>query len=70
MEQYESQRKNLEVARRVFDNINNKYEQGLVSSLDLTTANSNYLQAENSYISAMLQLLEAKVEIDKLLNLL
>ncbi len=70
MEQYESQRSNLEVARRVFDNINNKYEQGLVSSLDLTTANSNYLQAENSYISAMLQLLEAKVEIDKLLNLL
>lgn len=68
IEQFESQQANLEVAERVFSNIKKKYEQGLVSSLDLTTANNNYLQAENSYISAMIQLLEAQVEMDKLLN--
>jgi outer membrane protein len=68
-EQYESQKKNLEVARRVYDNINDKYRQGMLSSLDLTTANNNYLQAENSYIAAVLQLLEAQVEMDKLLQL-
>jgi outer membrane protein len=68
IEQYESQRANVEVARRVFENIKLKYEQGLVSSLDLTTANNNYLQAENSYISAMMELLNAQVEMDKLLN--
>jgi outer membrane protein len=68
MEQYESQKSNVEVAKRVYDNMSLKYEHGLVSSLDLTTANNNYLQAENSYISALLQLLNAQVEIDKLLN--
>ncbi len=68
LEQYESQEINLQVARRVFDNINNKYSQGMVSSLDLTTANNNYLQAENSYISSMMQLMEAQIELEKLLN--
>lgn len=68
IEQYESQKANVGVAQRVFANIKLKYEQGLVSSLDLTTANNNYLQAENSYISAMMQLLDAQVEMDKLLN--
>lgn len=68
IEQYESQKANVEVAQRVYANIKLKYEQGMVSSLDLTTANNNYLQAENSYISAMMQLLDAQVEMDKLLN--
>ncbi len=68
LEQYESQKSNVEVAQRVFDNIKQKFGQGMVSSLDLTTANNNYLQAENSYISALLQLLEAQVEMDKLLH--
>ncbi len=68
VEQYENQKTNVEVSRRVFENITRKYEQGMVSSLDLTTANNNYLQAENSFVSAMMQLLEAQVEMDKLLN--
>jgi len=70
IEQYESQRANLEVAQRVYENINNKYQQGMLSSLDLTTANGNYLQAENSYISSILQVMEAQIALDKLLNVL
>jgi outer membrane protein TolC len=67
-EQYESQKENVEVSKRVYDNINLKYQQGLVSSLDLTTANNNYLQAESGYISALMQLLNAQLELDKLIN--
>ncbi len=68
LEQYERQVSNLEVARRVFQSMTSKYEQGLVSSLDLTTANTNYLQAENSYISSLLQLMEAQVAMATLLH--
>ena len=68
MELYESQKRNVEVSKRVYDNINLKYQQGLVSSLDLTTANNNYLQAESGYINALVQLLNAQLELDKLLN--
>ncbi len=68
IEQYESQQKNLDVARKVFNNFNNKFRQGMVSSLDMITANNNYLQAENGYISALMQLMEAYVALETLLN--
>ncbi len=67
-ENYITQKENVEVAQRVYNHIYNKYKQGMVSSLDLTQANSNYLQAENNYISAMLSLLQAKLRLDKLYN--
>jgi outer membrane protein len=68
LEQFESQKANVEVAQRVYRNMRTKFEHGVASSLDLTTANNNYLQAENSYISSLMQLLQAQVEMDKLLN--
>lgn len=70
LDQYRSQSENLEVAGRVYESINNKYNQGVVSSMNLVTANNNLLQAQNSYISALLQLAQAQVELEKLLNLL
>ncbi|MDA3928608.1 MAG: TolC family protein [Prolixibacteraceae bacterium] len=68
IENYNSQKENVELAKRVFNNTNNKYEQGMVSSLDLTQTNSNYLQAESNYIQSIMALLQAKISIDKLYN--
>lgn len=66
--QYKSQKQNIEVAARVYKSTENKFKQGMASSLDLTQANSLYLQAENSYISALMNLLQTKLDLDKLLN--
>lgn len=66
IEQYESQKKNVEVSDRVYQNIRLKYEQGLVSSLDLTAANNNYLQAETNYIQSLIQLLESEINLKQL----
>ncbi len=66
LENYESQKKNVAVARRSFDNINKKYEQGMVSSLDLTQSNSNYRQAESNFIQASLSLMQAQIKLEKL----
>lgn len=68
IEHYESQFANVEVAKRVYQDVNGKYQQGMASSLDLTTANGNYLQAENGYISSLLQLVDTHVALKKLLN--
>lgn len=68
LERYESQKKNVQVAERVFDSFNLKYQQGIVSSLDLTVANDNYLQAENNLISATMELLLADLDLEVLLN--
>jgi len=66
--QYQSQLQNIDVSQRVYTSVENKFKQGMASSLDLTQANSQYLQAENNYVSALLNLLQTKVALDKLLN--
>jgi outer membrane protein len=67
-EQYVSQKENIEIAERVLKSYENKYNQGMASSLDLTQANNNYLTAQNNYISALMNLLQTKVAFDKLMN--
>jgi outer membrane protein len=67
-EQYNLQKANIDVSKRVYTSVENKYKQGMASSLDLTQANSLYLQAENNYISALMNLLQTKLALDKLLN--
>jgi outer membrane protein len=66
--QYKSQKENVDVSKRVYASMENKYNQGMASSLDLTQANSLYLQAENNYVSALMNLLQTKLALDKLLN--
>jgi outer membrane protein TolC len=68
IENYEAQEKNVEIANRVYENIKRKYEEGMVSSLELTQTNNNYLEAESNYIQSLMTLLQAKVAIDKLYN--
>jgi outer membrane protein len=67
-EQYNLQKENIDVSKRVYSSTENKFRQGMASSLDLTQANSLYLQAENNYISALMNLLQTKLALDKLLN--
>ena len=68
LEQYESQKANMELAQRIYNNTELKFRQGVASSFDLIQANSNLLQAQNSYISAAMELLQSKLKFDKLLN--
>jgi outer membrane protein TolC len=67
-EEYTTQKENVEVAKRVLSSYENKYQQGVISSLELTQANVNYLQAENNYVSSIMSLLQAKLAMDKLYN--
>ncbi len=66
--QYQSQLQNIDVSKRVYTSVENKYRQGIASSLELTQANSQFLQAENNYVSALMNLLQTKIALDKLLN--
>ena len=70
MDNYLTQKENVEVAQSVYDSYYNKYKQGMVSSLDLTQANNNYLQAENNYFSSVLKMLQARLALEKLYNTL
>ena len=66
LETYLNQKNNVEVSRRVYASLKLKYEQGIISGLDLITADNNYLKAETDYISAMMQVLQSGVQLQKL----
>lgn len=66
--QYLNQKENVDVSKRVYASTENKFRHGMASSLELTQANSNYLQAENNYVTALMNLLQTKLALDKLLN--
>ena len=68
LENYNLQKDNVAVAQKVLESYRNKYKVGTISSLDLTQANNNYLEAENNYTSACLTLLEAQTQLLKLFN--
>jgi outer membrane protein TolC len=67
-DQYKLQKENIELASRVLKSFQNKYNQGMASSLDLTQANTNYLTAQNNYLTALMNLLQTRVAFDKLMN--
>jgi outer membrane protein len=66
IESYQVQKKNVEVSREVYQNLRRKYEQGMISSLELTTADNNYLQAESEHLTAMLEVLQAQNALNTL----
>jgi outer membrane protein TolC len=65
-ETYINQVKNMAVAKRVYDNLKLKFERGMISGLDLVSADNNYVKAETDYISSVFQVLQATFELDKI----
>lgn len=65
-EQYQTQKKSVDISKLVYNKFASKFEQGMVSSIDLNTTNNNYLAAESNLLSSMLNLLKAKSEFERL----
>ncbi len=67
-EQYLNQKANLEIVKEVLEKMNLKYQQGVVSSLEFTSSNNDYMTAESNYTGVMLQLLNAELSLRKINN--
>jgi len=65
-ENYETQKRNVEVSRDVYLNLRRKFEQGMISGLELTTADNNYLQAESEYVTSLLEVLRSRNALETL----
>lgn len=68
-ESFETQKRNIVVVQRVFDNISRKYEHGMASSMDVTNSGTELITAQSSYVQALLDVVNAQVELEKLLNI-
>ena len=59
---------NVQLAKKIYEKTLVKYMSGTASSLELTQTNNQYLGAESKYTTAVVELLNAKVRLDKALN--
>lgn len=66
LETYELQKQNVEVSREVYKRLKEKFEQGVISGLELTTADNNYLKSESDFLQVKLELLQAQNELNTL----
>ncbi len=67
-ENLENSQKNKQISKKVLDNISTKHQKGVASSLELTQANTDYLTTISEYTQSVVNLLNAKIELEKILN--
>lgn len=67
-ETYMNEKDNIDVAKRVFASATNKYKYGASSNMELTNASNDLINAQSSYVQAVLSLVNAQVELEKFLN--
>ena len=67
-EKYLSEKENVKISNKILERTRIKVREGLASSLDFTQINNQYLTTESNYISAMVELLNAKIRLDKAMN--
>ena len=64
IESYNIQRENLDVTRRVFHNVSEKYTYGRASNLEVTNASTDILNAQSNYIQAVMSVVKAQVALE------
>lgn len=68
IESYQIQRDNLDVTRRVFSNVAEKYKYGHASNLEVTNASTDIISAQSNYIQAFMSVVSAQVALENLLG--
>ena len=64
----DNQKRNMELAQEVLRVTKIKYEEGVGSSIEVTTAETSLKETQNNYINALYDLLINKVNMDKALG--
>lgn len=67
-EETETAKENVQLSKNIYENTAKKYREGMSSSIELTQTHENYLQAQSDYFSALHELFNAKIELEKILN--
>jgi len=67
-EQYSNSLKNKELASRIYEVNLIKFNKGIINSTQLSQNESQYVEAELGYIESVLKLLQAHIELQRILN--
>lgn len=67
-DKYDANTKNLELAKKIYDNSVIKYKNGFISSTDLTQVQNQYLESQSNYYLSLQELISATNKMQKLLT--
>lgn len=67
-ETYLNEKDNIGVTQRVFNSATEKFKWGAASNLELTNASNDLINAQSTYVQAMLSLINAQSELEEFLN--
>ncbi len=68
-DKFMNEKRNIELTSRIYNKTLTKYKEGVASSMDLTTAQNQYLTAQTNYFTALYTLLSSRNKLEKLLNI-
>ena len=66
--QYTNNEENKELAKKIYDKTTVKYNNGISGSTELAQNESQYIQTQSAYIQSVMQVLNAKVNLNKALG--
>ncbi len=67
-ENYQIQSNNMEVMQNVFNSYSEKFKYGVASSMQVTTSSTELVNAQNDYVTSLLEMVNAHIELKILLN--
>jgi outer membrane protein TolC len=68
LDNYHTQSSNIVLSKKIYDRALIKYTNGVISSIDLTTIQNQYLTAQSNYYNAIQTLVASKNKLEKMLT--
>ena len=69
-ETYQNKRENFSLSQKIYNKEQIKYKNGVSSSTDLNQSYNQLLESQGTYLGAMMDMMNKKLELDKAYNLL
>jgi outer membrane protein len=70
LEELDSQKKNMDLAKEVYDHTKIKYQEGVGSNLEVIEADNAFKLSQTNYFNALYDALIAKIELEKALGII
>jgi len=70
LQTYENKKENFDLSQRIYDKEQIRYKNGVASSTDLNQSYNQLLESQGTYLGAILDMMNKKLELDKAYNLL
>ena len=68
LEQLETSQKNINLATRIKEKMLIRYQEGMSTSMELTTAENQLIQAQTEYINTLFKAMDAKIQMKVVLE--